>query len=240
MTLNNLIENYVKTRKMAEDEVAGDPRTRPGREMNRRQAQQDLPKVRAELAAALAKVAFPLFLSGAGAARFIGLAGKETDILSVSFEQATGDVRAVARGSISRSREFTPHVLANMTREIRQVGAGLGLDSVPALEYDGAEYLADGAAVDAMVDRYLVKYTGTEFVAALIARAALDQLTERAASGVKFNGPVIPVIVTGLSVPDTVGPKLFSGKFLSAAVGDEVDQKTVLKFFKDIKAALKQ
>lgn len=231
--MTEALEKYRETRNLADTEVFGDPRTRPGHEMRRRQAQQELPMLTKEVAAQFKKVGFPVFVSGSNVDDFVRVATEINECVNVSFSRAIAPiVDAVEAALGQRNREFSPSAFSSMVREIRQVGAALGLTSIPALNYDGSVYLTGREETGQLVNSYIVKYLGVEFLAGMIEQAALEE-----AKNLKGDTPVIPVVVSGLSedLYDSVGKGMFQGKFVTAEASADVSQEAVTKVFKTIR-----
>lgn len=236
--LETALKNLKSTKAAAEDVVAGDFRTRPGREAARRQAQAGLPEAEKTFAAALRTSAFPIFLSGVGVPDFIALAGADDEVVAVDFRKATANVRDGVRAMLGKNREFSPHVFATLVRECRQVGASLGLTSIPSPQYDGAQYLETEEDMQALVDTYLLKYMGPEFLALVIEREAVRAVlaTDNACAA-----PIIPVLITGVPVETQIAvtPRLFGGKSSSFNVGPTVTVEDVNTAFAGVRAALR-
>jgi len=236
--MKKLVQKYEEIQSRASIEVSGDYRTRPGREMMRNQAKAELPAVEKELLAAFRKAGFPVFLNGPGADAFVKAAADMAETAYVDFTAATAHINDAVVATLGhRHREFSPAVFATMVREVRQAASTLGLTSIADIKYDGPEWLPDAAACAARVNKYLVTYLGPEFLAGIIELKALEQV-----KNMECEAPVIPVLISGLSpvLQDTVGPKLFQGKFVVADTDEKTDEKTVTDVFKQIRKAMKQ
>lgn len=231
--LTTALEKYRETRNLADTEVFGDPRTRPGHEMRRRQAQQELPMLTKEVQTEFKKVGFPVFVEGSKIDAFVAVATEINECVNVSFSAAVAPVVDAVEAALGqRNREFSPSAFASMFREIRQLGASMGLTSIPALNYDGPVYLAARSDVSQLVVSYINKYLGAGFLAGMIEQAALEE-----AKSLKAESPVIPVIISGVPTDlyDTVGRDMFQGKFVTAEASAEVSQEAVTKVFKTIR-----
>lgn len=219
-------------------DVGGDFKTRPGREAQRRQARAAIPEAEKKFGEVFRKHAFPIFLDGPATADFIELASQEDEVVSVDFRKATENVRQGVKLALSgRNREFSPSALAVLMRECRQLGADLGLTSIPSPQFDGVVYLKDDEAVDVLVDQYLVKYMGSEFLGQVIDKEAI-----KSALQLECNAPVIPVLITGLpeSVQLEVGGLLFGGRSTSYTTNATVEAKDIGEAFKEIRKHLKK
>lgn len=124
-----------------------------------------------------------------------------------------------------------------MVREFRQLGADLGLTSIPTPEYDGAVVCRDEKELNDLVDTYIFKYLGTEFVV-----KALETQATRGAENLTCANPVIPVVITDFPTDKVAvtGPSLFAGKYLEVNAPATTDQDFVIGVFKSIKKAVKQ
>lgn len=234
--MKQALEKVQQTRKLAETEVAGDFRTRPGREMLRNQAKHELPAARLEFHNVFRKVGFPIFVNGPGASLFTDLALEQAEGLTVDFRKATKEIRDAVKGSIGNHREFTLSAFTAMLREVRQLAVTMGLDSIPNPTFEGNEIAKTEDDVDAVVDRYLLKYFGAEFLA-----TALNQAAFRLAEDLTGDNPVVPVVILGVPVEmvDKLGPRVMQGKFTSVTAQADVDEKAITKTFKEIKTILK-
>lgn len=229
--MKEVLKKLNETRAAALNEAIPDLRARAGHEMRRRQAQAELPTVKAEFDKAFRKVGFPVYLSGAGTAAFIKQAGEEAEVVVV--DNLLTDLRFAVKSTIGPSREFAVGAYTALIRELRQVGASLGLDSAPQPEFQGVEYVADGPAVDAIIDRYL-DGVGVDFLSAIIEMEAAKK-----AEALTGDQPVVPVIIVGVN-PGTatnLGSKVFDRQPLTVQVTvDEVTPEFVTDAFQAIKS----
>lgn len=235
--MKDLLKKYKDTKKIAETEVAGDLKTRPGREGMRRQAKVDLVGIEKEVATAFKKAGFPVFVEGPNFDGFVTIAKQMAETIPVDFGRALEPLRKAVEATLSgKNREFSPSSFAAMVREFRDLGAGLGMTSIPAASYEGPEYLSDEAATARLVDRYLSKYMGSDMVAAIIERQALNGLLD-----IQDAGPVVPVLIRGIrsDLQESVSRHLFQGKFVTAEASSDIDEDAVTKTFKAVRAARK-
>ena len=233
------LDKYRQTRNLADTEVRGiDPRTYPGHEMQRRQAQYELPNTTQNVFSEFKKTGFPVFVDGTNVSKFVSEASKLTEVVHVDFSKVMEPVMGPVRASMGRNVEFSPSAFSIMVREVRQMGAALGLTSIPSLQYEGPEYVGEPGALDATVERYLTNNLGPEFLGGLVEKAALDSLLE---SNVVGDNPVVPVLVSKVppALQEKLGPKLFSGKFVTAEASD-VSPEAVTEVFKNIRNLRKQ
>ena len=236
--MKTALAKYNTVAQAANAVIAGDPRTRPGRESMKRQAQTELPVAEKALGAAFRKVGFPVFLNGTETKTFADIAADLAECVTVDFAQATAEVQNAVNASMGvRHREFSPAIFSVMVREIRQVAASLGLTSIPDIAYDGVEYVATPAALAGHVNKYILKYLGADFLAAIIEKQALEHVKK-----LTGDAPVIPVLISNFDVDlqDAVGAKLFQGKFLAVDTTEALTEKTVTDVFKHIRTIRKQ
>ena len=236
-TLKQALEDLRETRLVADTETYGPARTQSCREMLRRDAQRRLPECRKTFFEEFRKVGFPVFVQGPGTEKFVELAAEQTEVLTTDYRTATHEMKSMVRGSISRSREFTPHHFTVMVRGCRQLAVDIGLDSIPQPEFNQIEVVPTDADVDAVVDRYLLKYLGSDFLAAVIERQVLT-----VAEGLSTDSPVVPVLILGVpeSIIEAVGPRILCRKFLSVEVPADVNADFVTDSFKKIRNTLKK
>jgi len=236
-TLKQAREDLKSTRTIAETETSGPARTQSCREMLRRDAQRKLPEARKAYAEQFRKVGFSVFVSGPGVEAFRALAAAETDVVNGDYRQATAEPKDMVRASISpQTREFTPHHFTVMVRGCRQLAVELGLESIPQPEFDEIKVVPTDADVDAEVDRYLLKYLGADFLAAVIEKQVLT-----AAEDLDTDNPVVPVLISGVpeSIIEAVGPRILCRKYLSVEVPAEVTSEFVTGVFKKVRSTLK-
>lgn len=235
--LKETLEKLKATRVAADASIAGDFRTRPGREMAKKQAQAALPELLRAFAREFHKVGFPVFISGPGAEKFIKIASEQAEVTSVDYRKATEAIRVATKASIGKNREFGPHNFTVMLREIRQLGADLGLTSIPAPSFENTVVVTTDAEVDDVVDNYLHKHLGADMLA-----LAIESTATRNAEFLQLDGAgVVPVFVVGVpeKMTNSVGQHLFSGKHVTVTAPEDVGTATVLKTFKEVKASVK-
>jgi hypothetical protein len=235
--MKKLVQKYEEISARATMTVAGDTRTRPGREMMRNQARAELPAIEKELMVAFRKAGFPVFVTGPGTAEFVNAARELAEVAFVDLSAATGEIHNAVISTIGHHRDFSPAVFAVMIREVKAIASLVGLTSIPDIKYDGPQFLPDSASCIALVNKYLVTYLGPEFLAGVVELAALKQVKD-----MECEAPVIPVLVTGLTqeVQDQIAPKLFQGKFVAATADATADEKTVTDVFKQVRKMMKQ
>jgi hypothetical protein len=237
--MKNAMKRFQELNEAANNTVAGDMRTRPGREMLRSQARAALPEAEAALVAAFKKVGFPVFVTGPAASvkTFVGEAGELSDVVVVDYKTTTRPIAFSVMSAMGpRRREFTPSVFAVMIQGIRETAQRIGLSSIPDLPFLGNTYFANDKDVHEMVENYVASVLGADFIAGLLEFDALAQVKALGA-----DGPVIPVLVLGvpLQAQAAVGRALFQGKFVATALGDTVTQDDAVKAFTEIKNAKK-
>lgn len=231
------LKEYKKTLALSKTEVAGDPFTRPGREMVRKQAIYSLPNMRKSLLSDFKKVGFPVFLSGAESSVVVKLASEMTDVISVDFVQATATIRNAIKSGMSRkNQEFSPSMYTYMTREVKALCTDLEM-STPDMTYDGAVYMGTEELLTEGINRYLFKDSMSQFVSALIEQEALNKLAES-----DIEAPVVVVFVSGVPTPsqDAVARNCFNGKSLSVVADKDVNEEFVTKMLKAVKQSNKK
>lgn len=232
--MKKALEELKSMRLAANETIGGDPRTRPGREMARRQAREKLPDAEASFRKEFSKVGFSVFLNGTrdGVKSFADIAAKEAEVVFLDFRDATRELRTAVQNSLGKNREFSPGCFTVMLREIRQVAADMGLTSIPDIKYEGSAYLPDQESVDALVDQYLMNYLGAEFIALVVERGV-----SRQAETLTGESSVVPVLLTGITqnLHSKVGGLLNGGRSLETDVPEDVSEEDVLATFKAIK-----
>lgn len=231
------LEKLRTARTTADTPVAGDFRTRPGREAARKQAAAQVPTLEQEFARQFKQIGFPVFVSGPGTEKFIKLAEDQAEIATVDFRKSTAAIREATRLSIGRNREFGPHNFAVLLREVRQLSADLGLTSIPAPGFEDTKVVTTDEDVEKVVDYYLNKYFATEVLGLAVEKAAVRSAETLSGD----NAKAIPVVITGVpaAMVDTIASRIFNGKHVTVEAPESTDANTVLKAFKEIKHLLK-
>jgi len=224
-------------RTLAETPVSGDFRTRPGREAARKAAAFAIPNLVREFSRLFKQIGFPVFVTGPGTDEFIKLAKEQAEIATVDYRQATGSIREATKLSIGNNREFGPHSLGVLLREVRHTAADLGMTSIPVPEFDGVKVVPAASDVDTVVDSYLNKYFLNEVLGPLLERAAVRSAETLTGD----NAKAIPVIITGVpeDMIEPLASRIFGGKHVTVEAPKTTDTNTVLKAFKEIKHLLK-
>lgn len=231
------LEQLRAARTMADTPVAGDFRTRPGREAARKAAAATIPNLEREFARQFKQIGFPVFVTGPGTEKFIKLAQEQAEIATVDYRKSTGAIREATRLSIGRNREFGAHNFAVLLREVRQLAADIGLTSIAAPVFEETRVVNTDEDVEKTVDYYLNKYFATEVLGLAVERAAVRSAETLSGD----NAKAVPVIITGVpaDMVDTVASRIFNGRHVAVEASESTDSNTVLKAFKEIKHLLK-
>lgn len=234
--IKKLLAEIKATRKIANEEVAGDPRTRPGREMLRKEAQRRLETQLSDFSAAFKKAGFVMFVSGPGKEKFAKLAAEEAETVTVDYRRATAEIRDMVKASIGNNREFGTAQYLVLLREVRALGAALGFSSIPNVNFEDVVAVPRDEDVDVVIDRYLNKQLGSEFITAAIEQQALKQALD-----LSGESSVIPVVVLGVpeETAELISPRVFSGRSIAVNAAEDVATNAVLAAFKTIKKTVK-
>lgn len=235
MSLKQVLNELKTTKKTAEAAVAGDLRTRPGRQMAQRQAQAALPGLQAKFRSEFKKLGYPVFLTGKTAQDLATGLKEAADVVTVDLKTSTGDVRNATKQAISPlNREFTPYAFSVLLRELKALGYRLGLKEVPNLSFTDSVYLKTDEKVEAVLDQFLYRDTGPDFVATVL---EYDAGTE--ALNLSGEEKLVPVVILGVpqDLVQKVAAKMFNGKFLEYNVDNPISDQKVEEVLKQVAAA---
>lgn len=235
--LKEVLKALKETKAAAELEVAGDPRTRPGREAQRRQAQAKLPQVEGDFRKEFRKAGFPVFLQGPGVGEFIELAKEETEVVAVDYRKAISALRQSVAVTIGRSQEFGVSGFSALVRECKELASKSGLTSMANPVYQGGVHIGSDEALDHVINTYLVRQLGTDFLIPI-----LETEATKSALDLDCDNPVIPVLLTNVpaNVQEAVVGKLFNGKMVEDIIDENPTKEQVVAVFKNIQTTLKQ
>jgi len=230
--LQTALATYLETKTLAETPVTGDPRTAPGREGQRRQAEGRLDQLLAGLREELKKAASCVFLSGPGQQQFVDQAAKLGPVVVVKGDGVARELANQVLPSIGSSQTFGLHQHTIMVQGLRQIGVGLSVGSLPTPEYRDSEVVPDFESLVDVVEKYLTQSSGNTFKKLAIEHEALQSVI---ANGVVTK--IVPVFILGSSKEEaaSIGPGLFAGNFVVVDTKEEVtedDVKTALQPFK--------
>jgi hypothetical protein len=241
-TLDTNLAAYRTAKQASEIAVAGDPRTRPGREMVRNKALQELPALKESVVNSLTKVGTAFFLQGSevSLSEFITKAGDLAPSVVVDLGKVLASAYQMTTLALGNSTSFGPSAFTVMLRELRQAASRVGMKSMPDISFDGLESIQPDQ-VEGLVNRYVAKYLGTEFLVAAVHYLASEYLTSTQET---YPDPVVPVFVLGATDRyRELLSGLYEGKMVVLnvpAAFDEAFVVTALQEAKELKESKKR
>lgn len=238
MEFNEITKKIQETRTIVDNTYEGEPRFKPGHDMRRNEALRALPELQKQIRESFGKLAFSVFATGKGAADLANAIEIQTPAISVDVSKGFYDtLLPVLKASIGPSRQFGPSQFSILVRELRQLAAQNDIEGLPSVPFSEVIYVADDAALKAVVDTYVNKMGG-----ALLLGAYITNEASKLAESLEKAPAVVPVVITGLSEDqaDQLGTKLFQKKFVVVDCPEEVDEAFAVEVLKNIKKTLKK
>lgn len=237
MNLKQALNEYKTTLKASRiDPIDGDPRTYPGRSMQRNQAKTELPSKVKALQEALRPVSYLVFIENPKQLKdLVALASEQTETIGVNFSDVLKETVDRVEGTITRSREFTVNSFFALEDSLHGLQFELGLIPKPITMGD-VTVLQNREEVAGHVEKYVLKYLGEDFAAAAITRQVIQD-----AVNLTGEASALPIFVAGLGkeFSDRIGQKVFGGKYVLFEPSEVVDSKEIIKLFTQIKKTLK-
>lgn len=235
--LETLCEEYRVVHEAATADLEGaDPRTRPGREMAKREAKERLEGVRRTFQAALKRGLAAIFVDGEPdvVAEFTRLAQEEGPVVAAAADALYRTIAEDVEAGMRSDRVFEPTQFARLQRQVGLVANDLDIGALPSLRF------MDGA----------VLWTFEDVVAHArrLVRAAMgDQLNEQfllksvtgSALGIDYLQSVVPVVVTGATAEEREGLAAFFNQRTVHVVAER-DPESVLAAFTALKQTIKK
>lgn len=236
--IETALKEYTDNLALAELNLDDVPRSvRPGREAQKRTAQDALPDLRANYGKALTKAAFGLLVSGPGSEEFGKIAAQEADAIVVDgaglYRRLTDRV-VQAMGS---DRQFGVSHYSAVIQELRAVAMELNIHSMPSPIWSEPVNVGDDRGLLNHVRGMVDSSVGLDLQALYLNR----QITEAGIKG-GFDKNTVPVIVTDTppETADALGRKLFAeGRKLEVKTDSPVTKEFVLDTFEQVKKQLK-
>lgn len=233
--LKKLVSEFQELNEAANATIAGDTRTRPSREIAKRQAQAQLPEKAREIAAEFKKVGFAVFVDAEKYDWYLKETRGVTEAMGVDLDSIFAPVYdSVHRVIGKRHREFNPTAFSLMMSMFLDLGKEAGVFDMEPLSFGGNVYLPSEVEVKKLVQSYIQRLEPS-FLAAVVEHHVTPAL-----QGMKLTSSVVPVIISGLPeyMYDSVGNKLFGGRFVVAvnSSGTTEDVVKTLKLIKSRKA----
>ena len=236
--IESLVEEMEVTEKRATADLdSTDPRTRPGREWAKREAQEHLVKLKVKYWAHISKGLCAIFVHAdrIRSDEFVAVSTKAAPVeaLYVAADKLYRQLAQEVESRMRTDRMFEPSQFALLMQATMILCADLGLADAPALKFrDGALLKTHEDVVDHV--RKLIREACGDQLNAHFMR----ELVEKAAWQIRYSDDVVPVIVTGSSDHESedLGRLLFNNRTVVANLGDEaVTGAKILSAFKALK-----
>lgn len=236
MQPRELMDKIIYAKKMAALDIEEVPaKTRPGMQIAKRQAQNELAGLREVFSEYLHKSALAVFVSGKYANDFVSLANQEDpDILHVDLDDVYRRIADVVEPSMRQDREISPTQFSLMLGEYGAIGKSIGLTSMPALKYRQDTPRTKEALVT-FIKNVVRESVGDELAIDTFRKNLLEKAESR-----EYSRSVIPVLVTGATSVEeeqAVNKTCTKGSF-SFTIEEEPTKETVDEAFDKIKQTL--
>lgn len=232
------LTRYTETKALADSNLEEVPRNvRPGRESQKREAQEALEGLRDAYGEALRKVTFGISVTGPGSANFAQKAVEEAEVIVVAADALYRRIADRVAPTIGNG-EFGVSQYSAVIQEMRTIGGEMNVVSMPSPRWAEPVNVGgyDGLLrhITGMVDSSV----GTDLTALFVTREILDQALK---AGVNRN--TVPVVLTGLTEgaePAFLTKAFAKGRNAVVRTKEEaVTTEYVLEVFNNIKKQLK-
>lgn len=237
--LEAALSKYVETKAIADSNLEEVPRAvRPGREAQKREAQDGLEAVRDAYGEALRKVTFGISVTGPGTASFVQKATEEAEVLVVAADTLYRRIADRVAPTMGPNGEFGVSQYSAVIQEMRTIGGEMNVVSMPSPRWSEPVNVGDYKGLLKHVTGMVDSSVGTDLTALFVSRQILDQALK---AGVSRN--TVPVVVTGLTEGTEAAflTKTFQkGRNAVVRTTEEVvTTEYVLEVFNNIKKQLK-
>jgi hypothetical protein len=214
------------------EEVPG--RIRPAKEMLKRQAQAELPTVRSHYRSVFSQSAFCIAVLGSNGKEFAETAATEGAGVAIDVDAIYKRLTAIVEPALGKVRQITASVILNtITQELRQIGAELGLASVPMPLYNNDMYCPTEADTLVAIRKLIEDSVGSALQRVYIESEAVEKgINEGVAAS------TVPVALYGTDAENVkaIAAQSFSGRYVVVDTeGKAVDNNLVVKTFNEIK-----
>ncbi len=233
------LTRYTETKALAElnlDEV--DRKVRPGKESQKREAQDQLEALRDTYGEALRKVTWGISVTGPGTEAFVKKAVEEAEVIVVDAAALYKRIADRVAPSIGSNGEFGVSQYSTVIQEMRTIGSEMNVVSMPSPKWAEPVNVGNYEGLLKHITGMVDSSVGTDLTALFVTRQIREQALK---AGVNRN--TVPVVLTGLTegTEPAFLTKAFAKGRNSVVRTTEVEVTTeyVLSIFNDIKKLLK-
>ena len=236
--LKTLVKQVKELSRLATQGLEGvDPRMRPGRENQKRQAQDELGPLKTSYKQALNKAAVTIFVNGPGANQFAILA-HEAGAVVVDYADFYENLAKRCFAALGARQTFGLTQYTILISELRMLSDSQNWDfkfvhPTPLVNEPPCSTLEQTVGI---VKELVESVNGTNLVKRFLEDQALSGALKE-----ELDSKVIPVVVlnSNKTEQESLIGTLFRGKGLTVDTDDEVTQQTITKTFEQIKKLLK-
>lgn len=241
MNPSELVDEIVAATTLADKDLREwDPRTRPGMEGAKNRAKARLEVLREQHLDYVSEAALVMYLSGSreDSLAFTSLAAKDGGVIFVDagslyrrlaepIDPALGPQRMFGVGAFSL-------LLQGIDEVAREIGLDLPLEKLDLPNLKAPSLVKTKDALAALIRSLIVGSSGQRFM-----QAYIESTIGRDAFENRYDQPVVPVIVSGLSDQDIeVVSKIVFGVPVTIKVAAPVSEETINTAFNQARAAL--
>jgi len=233
------LTKYLETKAIAELNLDDVPRNvRPGKEAQKREAQDSLESIRDSYGEALRKATFGISVTGPGTETFAKKAVEEAEVLVIDAGSFYDRIAERVAPSIGPDNQFGVTQYGLVIQELRSIGSELNVVSMPSPKWSEPCSVGTREGLLKHIAGMVNSSVGLDLVALYTNRQILTQAVK---AGVNRN--TVPVVVTGLA--EGTEPEFLTKTFQKGrnavirTTTEEVTTEYVLEVFNNIKKQLK-
>lgn len=235
--LEEALLKYNEVRALAELSLDEVPRNvRPGKESQKREAQDQLESYRDTYGQALRKATWGISVVGPGTGSFVQKAQEEADVIVVAADAIYRRIADRVAPTIGNG-EFGVSQYSTVIQEMRLIGGEMNVVSMPSPRWTEPVNVGNYEGLLRHITG-MVEFAGTDLVALFVGRQILQQALK---AGINRN--TVPVVLTGLldgTEPAFLAKTFPKGRNTVVRTTEEtVTTEYVLEVFNNIKKILK-
>lgn len=236
--LEAALAKYAETKALSELNLDEVPRNvRPGREAQKREAQDNLEALRDSYGEALRKATFGISVTGPGTETFAQKAVEEADAIVVAADTLYRRIADRVAPTMGSNGEFGVSQYSAVIQEMRTIGGELNVVSMPSPKWTEPVNVGDYDGLLKHVTGMVDSSVGTDLVALFVTRQVLEKALQ---TGEDRN--TVPVVLTGLtegSEPAFLTKTFQKGRNAVVRTKEEATTEYVLEVFNNVKKQLK-
>jgi hypothetical protein len=237
--LEAALTKYAETKALAELNLDVVPRNvRPGKESQKREAQDNMEAVRDAYGEALRKATWGISVTGPGTETFVKKAVEEAEVIVVAADALYRRIADRVQPTLGANGEFGVSQYSAVIQEMRTIGGEMNVVSMPSPRWSEPVNVGNYDGLLKHITGMVDSSVGTDLTALFVSRQILDQALK---AGVNRN--TVPVVLTGLtegSEPAFLTKAFQKGRSTVIRTTEEaVTTEYVLDVFNNIKKQLK-